>query len=211
MAIELGSLEAALERALSLTQNSNHRVIIGLIGKPGAGKSSLSKYLLKHLPKETTALVPMDGYHLSNTQLKILGRTDRKGAPDTFDPNGYVELLKRIKTNMSDDIYFPIFHREIEESIAAEGVVHPRTTLVLTEGNYLLVASDGWAGVADSLTESWFVDVDNDKRMARLVARHIKYGKSAEVAHAWANGTDQRNAELVETTRAKADVIIRLD
>ena len=90
MAIELGSLEAALERALSLTQNSNHRVIIGLIGKPGAGKSSLSKYLLKHLPKETTALVPKDGYHLSNTQLKILGRTDRKGAPDTFDPNGYV-------------------------------------------------------------------------------------------------------------------------
>ena len=66
-------------------------------------------------------------------------------------------------------------------------------------------------GVAGSLTESWFVDVDNDKRMARLVARHVKYGKNPEAAHAWANGTDQRNAELVETTRAKADVIISLD
>ncbi|MEI7698109.1 MAG: nucleoside/nucleotide kinase family protein [Actinomycetes bacterium] len=211
MAIELNSLEAALERAVWLTRDRNERVIIGLIGKPGAGKSSLSKYLLKHLPKETTALVPMDGYHLSNAQLKTLGRADRKGAPDTFDVNGYVELLKRIKTSMDDEIYFPIFHREIEESIAAEGVVHPYTTLVLTEGNYLLVESDGWAGVADSLTESWFVDVDNDKRMARLVARHIKYGKSPEAAHAWANGTDQRNAELIETTRMKADVIFHLD
>ncbi len=211
MAIELNSLEAALERAVWLTRDRNERVIIGLIGKPGAGKSSLSKYLLKHLPKETTALVPMDGYHLSNAQLKTLGRADRKGAPDTFDVNGYVELLKRIKTNTKDEIYFPIFHREIEESIAAEGVVHPYTTLVLTEGNYLLVESDGWAGVADSLTESWFVDVDNDKRMARLVARHIKYGKSPEAAHAWANGTDQRNAELIETTRMKADVIFHLD
>ena len=211
MAIELNSLEAALERAVWLTRDRNERVIIGLIGKPGAGKSSLSKYLLKHLPKETTALVPMDGYHLSNAQLKTLGRADRKGAPDTFDVNGYVELLKRIKTSMDDEIYFPIFHREIEESIAAEGVVHPYTTLVLTEGNYLLVESDGWAGVADSLTESWFVDVDNDKRMARLVARHIKYGKSPEEAHAWANGTDQRNAELIETTRMKADVIFHLD
>jgi len=211
MAIELNSLEAALERAVWLTRDRNERVIIGLIGKPGAGKSSLSKYLLKHLPKETTALVPMDGYHLSNAQLKTLGRADRKGAPDTFDANGYVELLKRIKTNFNDEIYFPIFHRDIEESIAAEGVVHPHTTLVLTEGNYLLVESDGWAGVADSLTESWFVDVDNDKRMARLVARHIKYGKSPEEAHAWANGTDQRNAELIETTRMKADVIFHLD
>ena len=211
MAIELNSLEAALERAVWLTRDRNERVIIGLIGKPGAGKSSLSKYLLKHLPKETTALVPMDGYHLSNAQLKTLGRADRKGAPDTFDANGYVELLKRIKTNFNDEIYFPIFHRDIEESIAAEGVVHPHTTLVLTEGNYLLVESDGWAGVADSLTESWFVDVDNDKRMARLVARHIKYGKSPEEAHAWANGTDQRNAELIETTRMKAGVIFHLD
>ena len=211
MAIELSSLEAALERVVHLTKNSDGRVLIGLIGKPGAGKSTLSSYLIKNLPKETTALVPMDGYHLSNAQLKILGRTDRKGAPDTFDANGYVELLKRIKSNMNDEIYFPIFHREIEESIAAEGVVHPETTLVLTEGNYLLVESDGWAGVADSLTESWFVDVDNDKRMARLVARHVKYGKSPEDAHAWANGTDQRNAELIETTRMKADVVVHLD
>ncbi len=211
MAIELSSLEAALERVVHLTKNSDGRVLIGLIGKPGAGKSTLSSYLIKNLPKETTALVPMDGYHLSNAQLKILGRTDRKGAPDTFDAKGYVELLKRIKANTKDEIYFPIFHRDIEESIAADGVVHPHTTLVLTEGNYLLVESDGWAGVADSLTESWFIDVDNDKRMARLVARHVKYGRSPEAAHAWANGTDQRNAELIETTRMKADVIVHLD
>lgn len=211
MDIELTSLEAALVRVIDLTKNTDKRVIIGLIGKPGAGKSTLSSYLIKNLPKETTALVPMDGYHLSNAQLKILGRASRKGAPDTFDSNGYAELLKRMKTNMNDEIYFPIFHREIEESIAAEGVVHPHTTLVLTEGNYLLVESDGWAGVADSLTESWFVDVNNDKRMARLVARHVKYGKSHQAAHAWANGTDQRNAELVETTRAKADVVINLE
>lgn len=211
MAVELASLEAALERVMYLTKNADKRVIIGLIGKPGAGKSTLSSYLLKHLPKNTTALVPMDGYHLSNAQLKTLGRSHRKGAPDTFDSDGYVELLKRIKTNQCNEIYFPIFHREIEESIAAEGVVYPHTTLVLTEGNYLLVDSNGWAGVAETLTESWFVDVDNDKRIARLVARHIKFGKNAEAAHAWANGTDQHNAELVETTRAKADVIIRLD
>ena len=211
MAIEINSLEVALERAMTLIQSEDPRIIIGLVGKPGAGKSTLSSYLLKKLPKETTALVPMDGFHLSNAQLNKLGRIDRKGAPDTFDSHGYVDLLRRIKTDTSNDIYFPIFHRDIEESIAAEGVIHPHTSLILTEGNYLLLESDGWSQVAETLTESWFLDVDNDRRMARLVARHIKYGKSPEAAHDWANGTDERNAQLIERTRVNSDVIIYLD
>lgn len=211
MAIELNSLEAALDRALSLTQKRDTRVIIGLVGKPGAGKSTLSSYLLKKLPRESTALVPMDGFHLSNAQLALLGRSDRKGAPDTFDAHGYVELLKRIKTNLNNEIYYPIFHRDIEESIAAEGVIDPHTSLVITEGNYLLLGENAWSGVADLLTESWFVDVSNDRRMARLVARHIKFGKNFEEAHAWANGPDARNAEIVETTRELADLIIHID
>jgi len=211
LAIKINSLEAALERVISLSESVHSRVIIGLVGKPGAGKSTLSSYLLKKLPKETTALVPMDGFHLSNTQLALLSRSDRKGAPDTFDAHGYVELLRRIKTNTTEEIYFPMFHREIEESIAAEGVIHPHTSLVITEGNYLLLGEAGWSEVAQLLTERWFVDTDNDRRMARLVARHVKYGKSIEEAHAWAHGTDQHNADLIEVTRVRADVEICLD
>ncbi|MDP1852247.1 MAG: nucleoside/nucleotide kinase family protein [Candidatus Planktophila sp.] len=211
MTIQICSLEAAVERAISLTQSTEPRVIIGLVGKPGCGKSTLSNHLLKKLPKETTALVPMDGYHLSNSQLAFLGRAERKGAPDTFDSSGYSNLMHRIKTTFNEDIYFPRYHREIEEAIAADGVVHPHTSLVITEGNYLLLRSDGWSQVAEMLTESWFIETDHDKRMSRLVSRHIKFGKSPSDAHAWANGTDARNAELIETTRAKADVIINLD
>ena len=94
MSIDLHSLDQALNRAKELSANSDKRIIIGIIGKPGAGKSTLSSHLMKNLPKETTALVPMDGYHLSNLQLKKLGRADRKGAPDTFDAPGFVNLLK---------------------------------------------------------------------------------------------------------------------
>lgn len=211
MVIKLDTLESALDRVISLTRDTDKRVIIGLVGKPGAGKSTLTNFLRKKLPKDTTALVPMDGYHLSNAQLASLGRSDRKGAPNTFDAHGYADLLQKIKINHTEEIYFPIFHREIEESIAAEGVIHPHTSLVLTEGNYLLLSEPGWSRVEPTLTECWFIDVDNDRRMARLVARHIKYGKSAEEAFAWAHGTDQLNADLIETTITRADVIIRLD
>ncbi len=210
MVIKIASLEEAFERAVTLTHNTDSRVIIGLIGKPGAGKSTLSSYLLKKLPKETTALIPMDGFHLSNAQLAILTRADRKGAPDTFDSYGFANLLHRIKVKTTETIYLPLFHREIEESISAEGAIYDHTSLIIIEGNYLLLEEDGWAQVAQSLTESWFIDIDHDKRVSRLVARHIKFGKTPAAAHAWANGTDARNAELIETTRAKADVIINL-
>ncbi len=211
MTIHMCSLEAAVERAISLTQNTEARVIIGLVGKPGSGKSTLSTHLMKKLPKETTALVPMDGFHLSNEQLAQLGRSERKGAPDTFDSEGYANLIELIKLGSDQEIHFPIFHREFDESISDEGIVRPNATLVLTEGNYLLLNEGGWSRVPKLLTESWFIDVNNDRRMARLVSRHIKYGKSPESAHDWANGPDQRNAELIEATRAMADVIINLD
>jgi pantothenate kinase len=201
------SFEQALSRVTELLNNANGRIIIGIVGKPGAGKSTLSSFLIENLPTETVSLVPMDGYHLSNKVLEKLGRRDRKGAPDTFDSRGYAALLQRIASS-SDDVYFPIFHREIEESIAAEGVVTTKTKLVLTEGNYLLHNLDGWKEVSPILTESWYVQVNDTVRLERLVDRHHFYGKDRQAAHDWAHGTDENNARLVEATKEFADFIV---
>ena len=201
------SFEQALSRVTELLNNANGRIIIGIVGKPGAGKSTLSSFLIGKLPTETVSLVPMDGYHLSNKVLEKLGRRDRKGAPDTFDSRGYAALLQRIASS-SDDVYFPIFHREIEESIAAEGVVTTTTKLVLTEGNYLLHNLDGWKEVSPILTESWYVQVNDTVRLERLVDRHHFYGKDRQAAHDWAHGTDENNARLVEATKEFADFLV---
>ena len=201
------SFEQALSRVTELLNNANGRIIIGIVGKPGAGKSTLSSFLIGKLPTETVSLVPMDGYHLSNKVLEKLGRRDRKGAPDTFDSRGYAALLQRIASS-SDDVYFPIFHREIEESIAAEGVVTTKTKLVLTEGNYLLHNLDGWKEVSPILTESWYVQVNDTVRLERLVDRHHFYGKDRQAAHDWAHGTDENNARLVEATKEFADFLV---
>ena len=201
------SFQQALSRVTELLNSANGRIIIGIVGKPGAGKSTLSSYLIEKLPKESVALVPMDGYHLSNKELDALGRRNRKGAPDTFDSNGYAALLQRIATS-TDDVYFPVFHREIEESIAAEGVVTTKTKIVLTEGNYLLHDQGGWKNVAPILTESWYVEVDDVVRLERLVDRHHFYGKERQAAYDWAHGTDENNAQLVEGTKELADFLV---
>ena len=163
------------------------------------------------LSKELVTVVPMDGYHLSNKVLKDLKRSDRKGAPDTFDVAGFVSLVKRIRSEQTQNIYYPIFDRAIEESIAAQGVVTSTTKVVIIEGNYLLHDEGGWEVLNDLLDESWMVDVDDDKRISRLISRHIAYGKDPEAAKAWAKGTDEVNAKLIERGRARADFVVAID
>ncbi|MFZ9879757.1 MAG: nucleoside/nucleotide kinase family protein [Candidatus Nanopelagicaceae bacterium] len=202
---------AASMRVKELLNSSGNRILIGIVGKPGAGKSTLSAYLLKELQSPEITVVPMDGYHFSNAVLQKLGRAERKGAPDTFDAAGFTALLKRIRYENSADIYYPIFDRAIEESIAAQGVVTTETKVVIVEGNYLLHDIGDWKEVAGLLDEIWFVDVDDEIRLQRLIARHIAYGKTPVQAEAWSRGSDEVNAKIIEQTRSRADAVIQLD
>jgi pantothenate kinase len=189
--------------------SASKRTIIGIIGKPGGGKSTLSKYLLKGMDPKLVSVVPMDGFHLSNKVLKELGRSDRKGAQDTFDVKGFTTLIERIKMDSADPIYYPIFDRSIEESIAAQGVVYPSTRVVIVEGNYLMHDKDGWQEISPLLDQSWYAFLDEDIRISRLISRHIAFGKDPESAKAWAKGSDQVNAELIELGVERCDFLIR--
>ena len=206
----INSLDQVIKRINAFHASANKRIIIGIVGKPGAGKSTLTEHILSYLPIGVATIVPMDGYHLSNTQLGRLGLVDRKGAPNTFDSEGYVNLLRRLRNDIDKDVYFPVFHREIEESYAADGVVLAKTKIVLTEGNYLLLNEMGWQGVAAELDEIWYLNIDDDLRLDRLTKRHQKFGKDADAAYVWARGTDEVNASIVEATASKADYIINL-
>ena len=81
--------------------------------------------------------------------------------------------------------------------------------LVITEGNYLLVADGAWRRIASLLDEAWYVEIDEELRIERLIARHAAFGKSPEDARRWALGSDQVNAALVAATRSRADVIVQ--
>lgn len=186
---------------------SGSRRLLGIVGPPGAGKSTLAQQLAEALG-DKAVVVPMDGFHLANAELARLQRADRKGAQDTFDSAGYVALLHRLKANLPGEIvYAPEFNRALEEPIAAAIAIDSATPLVITEGNYLLLQEGPWAHVKALLDEVWYVEVDSNLRQSRLVERHMRYGRAKNEAYDWVANTDEPNARLIEASAARADLI----
>jgi pantothenate kinase len=206
--VVLDDAQAVLTRARQLARGGR-RTILGIVGPPGGGKSTIARMVVAELGDVAT-LVPMDGFHLAQSELVRIGRRDRMGAPDTFDAGGYVALLRRLRDHEEDVVYAPEFRREIEEPIAGAIAVSRSVPLVVTEGNYLLLADGDWALVRPLLDEAWYVDSDEATRVQWLIQRHIDFGKAPEAARAWVLRSDQANAELVAATRDRADIVVRL-
>lgn len=198
---------ALLGRAVRLAGGS--RRLLGLAGPPGAGKSTLAAALVAALG-ERAVLVPMDGFHLAQAELVRLGRADRKGAPDTFDVDGLVALLVRLRAQGPADpvVYAPRFDRHLEEAVAGAVPVSAATPLVVVEGNYLLHDEGSWAQARDLLDEAWYLDLPDGVRVERLVARHVAHGRTPGAAREWVLRSDEANARLVARGRERADVVV---
>ncbi|MFP7761528.1 nucleoside/nucleotide kinase family protein [Marisediminicola sp. LYQ85] len=213
----LSTLEEVVVTVLDVSgdaaRSGRDRVLIGIAGAPGAGKSTLSAALVSRLREhgERVAVLPMDGFHLSQRRLVELGRRDRMGAPDTFDVDGFVATLRRVRAGYGGETTAPGFDRTVEEAVPHAVTIAADTRIVVVEGNYLLLEIGSWVEVAALLDHAMVVEVARELRLERLVARHIRFGKSESDARAWALGPDDANARLVEQSAHRADSRVKLD
>lgn len=199
----------AWQRLLRLMERYPGRIVLGLAGSPGAGKTTYAEYLAACCVD--AAVIGLDGFGLSSGALTRMGRGARRGAPDTFDLEGYLALLRRLRRDDQHTVWAPEYRRDLEEPVAAAVPVRPSTRVVVTEGNYLLLPQREWIEARSLCHEVWFVEVPERARVERLVGRHRHYGRSKAQARARVTvGVDAENAHVVAATRDRADVVVRL-
>ena len=207
----VAALDALAERVEALRSAGKPRILLGVAGSPGSGKTTLARGLVERINARRTgsaAYLPMDGFHLANSTLDRLGLHDRKGAIETFDGWGFVALLERLHTETDHVVYAPSFDRRVDEGVAGEIAIEPEARVVVVEGNYLLVDREPWSRIHDRLEASWFCVTPGDERERRLVERHSRHGRTVEAATAWAREVDGANAVLIEASRHRADLIL---
>ncbi|MGZ3216987.1 nucleoside/nucleotide kinase family protein [Paracoccus sp. T5] len=195
---------AGLQQRLALLTQGTQRHLVALAGPPGAGKSHLSDALLAALPG--AALLPMDGYHLDDGLLAARGELARKGAPQTFDLDGFAVMLDRLAADDGREVLVPVFDRRLEISRAAAREIAPEARLILVEGNYLLLDRPGWRDLHRRFALTVMLDVPEPVLRARLAARWRDL--PADQARAKLEGNDLPNMELVLSASRPADLML---
>ena len=186
------------------------RLVVGLVGAPGSGKSTIAEQLKTGLKAAGVfaGLVAMDGFHLSNAVLDELGRRNRKGAPDTFDVEGYLATLDRVRADGAPQVFAPAYRRDLHESVAAGSIVSG-TGVVVTEGNYLALETRGWGAARERIDLLIHIDVPEEVLVLRLINRHEEFGKNPLAAGHWVRTVDLPNARLIAPSVHRCDEVWR--
>lgn len=190
------------------------RTVIGIAGPPGSGKSTLAELVVEALnaradPACSARLVPMDGFHLDNAELDARGWRMVKGAPETFDVEGFVDLVTRLRDD-SADIAYPLFSRAEDRTLPGAGSVAAATRVVVVEGNYLLLSDGGWSKLKALFDATVMLAPPMDVLERRLIARWLEHGLAPDQARSRARGNDLTNARRVLEQSARADLILTL-
>jgi pantothenate kinase len=180
------------------------RFVFGLVGPPGSGQWTVAVHLAGALG---AVVVPMDGFHLDNIELDRLGLRDVKGAPETFDAAGFVRLVEQLR-HTDAPVSAPSFDRVADRTIDGAITIDPDDRIVIVEGNYLLLDRAPWVALRGLFDRTGYLDVDDEVRIERLVARHVHHGRSHGAAREFVQTSDEANAAVIAATRSVADVLI---
>ena len=200
-------ISALLEQILQSPRRQARRVV-AISGAPASGKSTLAAEVVAALRGAGvhSQLVPMDGFHLDNRILSDRGILDRKGSPPSFDVIGLLRLVQVL--GASQELYYPIFDRDRDLSVAGAGHIAPECDTIVIEGNYLLMDAPIWRDMARYWDLSIHLSCDEAELEARLIQRWVDHGLVPEHARIRTHSNDLPNARLVGQTALRADVVL---
>jgi pantothenate kinase len=206
--LDVSAQVTALAERVHARRGDRGRVLVALAGAPASGKSTLAAELARRLRDQhlTCEVVPMDGFHLDNAVLDARGLRTRKGAPETFDAEGFLHLVRRLKAG--GEVVVPLFDRARDLAVAGAQVVPAACEVAVCEGNYLLFDEAPWAALAPLWDVTARLDVPLPEIRARLIQRWLDHGLSRAAATRRAEGNDVPNARRVAERALPAELIL---
>ncbi|GAW15574.1 hypothetical protein ANO14919_049880 [Xylariales sp. No.14919] len=187
---------------------TQRRVLIGLAGPPGSGKSTVAVEVARRIEQAHSrlkvAVVSLDGFHLTLAVLNA--RPDakvalaRRGAPWTFDGVAAVQLVQRLKETFgAQSVIVPTFDHAAKDPVPKGLVVEKDTQVCIIEGNYVLSDEGAWSAIADMVDDRWLLQVDPTLARKRVATRHLQSGiePTMELALARTDYNDMPNGRYV--------------
>ena len=182
------------------------RSLIAIAGPPGSGKSTVAEIVTDLMNENLmkTSLVPMDGFHLDNKTLERENLFDRKGAPETFDVKGFIELIKKLRYKRNSSV--PLFDRTLDEVVKNGRKISSEQEYIVIEGNYLLLNKDLWRDLYYYWDYKVFLSVDNSVLKSRLIERWLDENHTYSEAETRVIKNDLVNADVVNSNRLEATI-----
>ncbi|MCF6327470.1 MAG: nucleoside/nucleotide kinase family protein [Devosiaceae bacterium] len=199
-----------IARAIFERKKPDERIIVAIAGAPAAGKTTIASDLCDMLNQKSAgsaAILAMDGFHFDNSVLKARGILAKKGAPQTFDADGFTAALERVRAG-NQNVAIPVFDRQMDLSRSGASVIDAAVEIIIVEGNYLLLEHSQWAQSALHYNLKIFIEVPLSILEERLIKRWISYGFDPVAAKERAQQNDLVNAKIVLQESQPADIVI---
>lgn len=178
--------------------------IIGIAGGTGSGKTTVVREIVKALPKDSVAVVPLDSYYNDTTDL-----TDEERRainfdhPDAFDWKLLIKQVNELREGKSIEqpTYSYIISNRLPETIHVE----PKPVIII-EGIMTLLNKR----LRDMMDLKIFVDCDSDERLIRNIQRDtIDRGRTVTmVMERYQQVLKPMHEQFIEPTKRFADLII---
>ncbi|KAL1862280.1 hypothetical protein Plec18170_001105 [Paecilomyces lecythidis] len=171
----------------------------------------------------------MDGFHLSRAALDRLPDPQlahaRRGAPWTFDTRRFVQFVRDLRS-WADEVPLaspsigvwptenvlraPAFDHKVKDPVQDAIAITPDASIIILEGNYLLVDEPEWRELAGLVDYRIFVDADIEEARERLAKRHVRAGieKTLEDGFRRVDSNDYLNALLIRSKLLRPDMVV---
>jgi uridine kinase len=180
------------------------RILIGIAGGSGSGKTLVSRTIVRELGSDRVVVIDQDSYYKNLEDIPYRDREARNfDHPDAFDN----ELLKRHVRDLLDG-------RPVEEPIY-DYSQHRRLLETRTVGEHLVIVLEGILiyvdpELRDLMDIKLFIDADPDIRFIRRLRRDlVERGRSVDsIVRQYEESVRPMHMQFVEPSKRYADLII---